>query len=44
MSEWLDNQKKSSSDFHKLLQERIDKANPRRTKLTKEEQQKLDKS
>ncbi len=36
MSEWLDNQKKPSSNFRKLLQERIEKANPRR-KLTAEE-------
>ena len=30
MSEWLNNQKQSSSNFQKLLQERIEKANPRR--------------
>lgn len=30
MSEWLENQKQSSSDIRKLLQERINKANPRR--------------
>ena len=36
MSEWLDNQRKASDNFRKLLQERIDKANPRRT-LTAEE-------
>ena len=30
MSEWLDNQKNQSSDFRKLLQERIEIANPRR--------------
>lgn len=30
MSEWFDSQKKSSSNFRKLLQERIEKANPRR--------------
>ena len=36
MSEWYDNQKKSSSNFRKLLQERIEKANPRR-QLTSEE-------
>ena len=35
MSEWSDSQKKLSSDFRKLLQERGDKANPRRTKLAK---------
>ena len=31
MSEWYDSQKKPSGNFRKLLQERIDKANPRRT-------------
>jgi len=31
MSEWLDNQKQPSSNFLKLLQERLDKANPRCT-------------
>ena len=36
VSEWHDNQKKLSSNFCKLLQERIKKANPRR-KLTAEE-------
>ena len=30
MSEWFDNQKKSTGNFRKLLQERIEKANPRR--------------
>ena len=40
MSEWLDNQKKQSSHFRKLLQERIKKANPRR-KLTVEEAKRL---
>ena len=30
MSEWLNNKKKRSSNFRKLLQERIEKANPRR--------------
>ena len=40
MSEWYDNQKKPSSNFHKLLQERIAKANLRRT-LTAEEQKRL---
>ena len=40
MSEWYDNQKKPSSNFRKLLQERIDKANPRR-KLTAEEDKRL---
>jgi tetratricopeptide (TPR) repeat protein len=40
MSEWHDNQKIPSSNFRKLLQERIDKANPRR-KLTYEEAKRL---
>ena len=40
MSEWLDNQRKPSSNFRKLLQERIEKANPRR-KLTSEETKSL---
>lgn len=30
MSEWLDNQKQTSSNFQKLLKEQIEKANPRR--------------
>ena len=42
MSEWLDNQQKSSSDFRKLLQERVEKANPRR-ELTTEETKRLKK-
>ena len=42
MSEWHDNQKKESSDFRKLLQERIEKANPRR-QLTAEESKRLNK-
>ena len=42
MSEWYDNQKKSSSNFRKLLQERIKKANPRR-QLTAEETKRLSK-
>jgi CHAD domain-containing protein len=42
MSEWLDNQKKQSSNFRKLLQERIEKANPRR-KLSAEETKRLNK-
>ena len=37
MSEWYNNQKKPSSNFRKLLQERLDKTNPRRKELTKEE-------
>ena len=36
MSEWYDKQKKPNRKFRKLLQERIDKANPRR-ELTNEE-------
>ena len=40
MSEWLDRRKKTGSNFRKLLQERIDKANPRR-KLTSEEEKRL---
>ena len=40
MSEWLDNQKHSISSIHQLLQERIEKANPRR-KLTTEESKRL---
>ena len=39
-SELLDNQKKHSSNIHKLLQERIDKTIPRR-KLAKDEATKL---
>ena len=40
MSEWYDNQKKPSRNFRKLLEERIEKANPRR-KLTTEETTRL---
>ena len=28
MSEWIDSQKQSNGNIHKLLQKRIDKANP----------------
>ena len=42
MSEWYDNQKKSSSNLRKLLHEKIVKANPRR-KLTTEETKRLSK-
>ena len=42
MSEWFDNQKKPNSNLRKLLQERIDKSNPRRT-LTAEENKRLSK-
>ena len=40
MSQWYDSQNKPSSNFRKLLQERIEKANPRR-KLTTEEARRL---
>tara|TARA_B110000238_G_C16024213_1_gene394614 strand:+ start:679 stop:858 length:180 start_codon:yes stop_codon:yes gene_type:complete len=40
MSEWYDSQKKPSSNFRKLLQERLDKANPLST-ITAEEQKRL---
>jgi hypothetical protein len=42
MSEWCDNQKQSSSNIRKLLQERVEKANPRR-ELTSEEAKRLKK-
>jgi len=42
MSKWLDNQKQSNSNFPKLLQERLKKANPRR-KLNAEETKRLNK-
>jgi hypothetical protein len=42
MSEWFDSQKKSSSNFRKLLRERIEKPNPRR-QLTDEETKRLTK-
>ena len=42
MSEWYHNQRKPNIDFRKLLQKRLDKANPHR-KLSAEEQQKLEK-
>jgi len=42
MSEWFDSQKQSSSNLRKLLQERIEKANPRR-ELTAEETKRLTK-
>jgi hypothetical protein len=40
MSEWIDSQKKPSGILRKLLQEHIDKVNPRR-KLTTEETKRL---
>jgi hypothetical protein len=42
MSEWYDNQKHPSSNFRELLQERIEKPNPRR-KLSIEENKRLSK-
>ena len=40
MNEWYDSQKKPNINFRKLPQERLDKANPRRT-LIAEEQKRL---
>ena len=40
MNEWYNSQKKSNGNFRKLLQERLDKVNPRR-KLAKDETTKL---
>ena len=40
MSEWFDNRRKPTSNFRQLVQERIDKANPRRI-LTAEEAKRL---
>jgi hypothetical protein len=42
MREWYDNQNKSSSSIRQLLQERLEKANPRR-QLTAEETNRLTK-
>ena len=42
MSEWFDNHKKPRSNVRNLLQERVEKANPRR-KLTTEETKRLSK-
>ena len=42
MSKWFDRQKKLSSSFRQLLQERIEQANPRR-KLTAEETKRFNK-
>ena len=42
MSEWLDNQMKSNSNFRQLLQERIESRNPRR-EITTEETKRLNK-
>ena len=41
MSEWYNSQKKPSSNFRKLLQERLDKANPRCAELAGEEKKRL---
>lgn len=40
MSEWYDNQKQSISSIRQLVEERIEKANPRRT-LTAEQTKRL---
>jgi hypothetical protein len=40
VSEWYDNQKKPNGNLHKLLQKRIEKANPRR-ELTSVEEKRL---
>ena len=40
MSEWLDNQKQSSHNFSQLVQQYVDKTNPRR-KLTEDETKRL---
>ena len=42
MSEWYDSQKEQSSNFRELLQERLEKASPRR-ELTAEESKRLNK-
>ena len=42
MSEWFDNQKKSSGNFRQLLQERMENANTRR-ELTADEAKRLNK-
>jgi len=42
MTDWYKSQKKPSSNFHKLLKERIDKANPRRN-LNSDETRRLTK-
>ncbi len=42
MSKWFDSQKQSCNNFRKLLQERIEKAHPRR-ELTTEETKRLSK-
>jgi hypothetical protein len=42
LSEWFDNQKQSNSNFRQLLQERLEKANPRRP-LTADETKRVTK-
>ena len=42
MSEWYGSQKKLSSNFHELLQERVYKSNPRHT-ITADEENRLSK-
>ena len=42
MSEWFDSQKKTNGDLQELLQERIEKTNPRR-ELAAEEPKRLNK-
>lgn len=41
MSAWYHSQKKPKGDFRRMLQERIEKANPRRTELTNDEKRRL---
>jgi len=36
MGEWYDSQEKPNSNFHNLLQERLDKYNPRRQLITED--------
>ena len=36
MNEWFNNQNKTISNFHKLLQERIEQGNPRRQLIAEE--------
>lgn len=43
MSEWYDSQRNSNCDIRKLLQERIERNNPRRESLTNEEAKRLSK-
>jgi tetratricopeptide (TPR) repeat protein len=42
MSEWYDSQRKPSSDLRRLLKERFEQANPRRTELSKHETKRLE--